>query len=929
MKVYKDHDKQFCISQTDFSEKTCKHFEGAMTQGSGYLHIRASFEEGLKSAPQDEEYMRLPANVTIETPRHPRSKFGTYIPGVTGNHPLLNNEIVNLPYPFMIKPSVDGEELDIDTCKITNHSRYLDMRDGVLYRSFDWETKSGAVITANYKRFISRKNPNIVLWQGEYIANSPCTLRITDSIYSDVKTNGYRHFDVVKSNAGCLKITTDTDVDIEITSKIFSDKAQFKELGNSYIADIELSANETVTVAKICSFSTSRDSENPLITKSNVTDIDNEYALSASEWDKLWNNSKITIDGDDEAQYAVNFSTYHLLRSINTGDSRVAICAKGFAGEAYFGHFFWDTEVYLLPFFLYTNPDLAKNLVEFRTKTLDGARINAKKLGYDGARYPWESSITGEEQCPNWQYADNEVHITADVVFGLWHYFKNTNDTEFLKSALDVFIETSRYWCRRVYRKKDGSVHINGVMGPDEYICFCNDNTYTNYMVKKSFEITLEAIKLLQYEGISNEELQLFKNISDNIVTEKSNGLYMQCKDFEEFEDIDFDKEWQNRSAMFGKCFSQERNYRSKALKQADVLMLPYLFNSFMSKEELKKHFDYYFPITTHDSSLSNIIHSILLSRLGEPDKAYELFKKSTDIDLDANSGGAAEGIHIANCGGIWQSIIFGFAGLGYSYEDAMPTLNPVLPKHWNSVSFPLYFKNEEYNVMITQTEHKITKKDADSILEKIKSKEIQGIIFDLDGVLVSTDQCHYEAWKMLSDEEGIYFDFSINERLRGVSRMESLEIILERASKEYTEEEKTEMASRKNGYYVEKIKQLTPKATLSGALEFVELAKENNIKVAIGSSSKNTKLILNQIGCTDLFDAIADGNDITKSKPDPEVFLLAAKKLGIEPGNCMVVEDADAGVEAAVSAGAYVLAVGSARNNPKANFRLDSLADF
>ncbi len=201
-----------------------------------------------------------------------------------------------------------------------------------------------------------------------------------------------------------------------------------------------------------------------------------------------------------------------------------------------------------------------------------------------------------------------------------------------------------------------------------------------------------------------------------------------------------------------------------------------------------------------------------------------------------------------------------------------------------------------------------------------------KAIIFDLDGVVVSTDNCHYEAWKQLADEEGIYFDRTINERLRGVSRMESLEIVLEKADKAYTEDEKTEMAERKNGYYKEKIKLLDGSAVLDGALEFINKAKNSGVKVAIGSSSKNTIAILNQVGCIEIFDAIADGNDIKNSKPAPDVFLVAAERLGIAPADCMVVEDADAGVEAALAAGMDVLAVGYASQNPKATYHAQGL---
>lgn len=190
----------------------------------------------------------------------------------------------------------------------------------------------------------------------------------------------------------------------------------------------------------------------------------------------------------------------------------------------------------------------------------------------------------------------------------------------------------------------------------------------------------------------------------------------------------------------------------------------------------------------------------------------------------------------------------------------------------------------------------------------------IKAVIFDLDGVIVSTDDCHFEAWKKLADEEGIYFDRKINDRLRGVSRMASLEIVLERAEKAYSDGEKAELAARKNGYYREFIGKLTPKDILSGVMDNLEELKENGIKIAIGSSSRNTPIILKQIGLEGYFDAVSDGNNITKSKPDPEVFLKAAEMLGISPENCLVVEDADAGIEAGRNGGMKTLSVHGAK---------------
>ena len=205
----------------------------------------------------------------------------------------------------------------------------------------------------------------------------------------------------------------------------------------------------------------------------------------------------------------------------------------------------------------------------------------------------------------------------------------------------------------------------------------------------------------------------------------------------------------------------------------------------------------------------------------------------------------------------------------------------------------------------------------------------IKAVIFDLDGVIVSTDDCHYEAWKKMADEEGIYFDKTINNRLRGVSRMESLEIVLERAEKEYSDEEKLQLAERKNGYYKEFITKLTPNDILPGAKENLEELRKNGIKIAIGSSSKNTPVILKQIGLDNYFDAVSDGNNITNSKPDPEVFLKAADMLCIPYSECMIVEDADAGIEAALAGGMHSAAIGNATESQKAEYNLVAFEDL
>jgi beta-phosphoglucomutase len=205
----------------------------------------------------------------------------------------------------------------------------------------------------------------------------------------------------------------------------------------------------------------------------------------------------------------------------------------------------------------------------------------------------------------------------------------------------------------------------------------------------------------------------------------------------------------------------------------------------------------------------------------------------------------------------------------------------------------------------------------------------VTAVIFDLDGVIVTTDEYHFLGWKMLADEEGIHFDREINERCRGVSRMGSLEVVLERSAKSYSPEQKTEMATRKNNYYRKMLERLTPDDILPGVRDCLDELRRLGIKVAVGSSSRNTPVILERIGMAGWFDAVADGNDITRSKPDPEVFLIAARRLETPPGECLVVEDAAAGVEAAIAGGMWCLAVGAAKGHPAAHLHAESMADI
>ncbi len=736
-------DSLWCIEENRFSLDTNKHFEGLFTQGNGYMHVRGSFEEGLRGAAQDEEYMRMPANVTLEQPRHTITKWGTFIPGIVGKHPLLKEEIINLPYFLGMDLVIANEKLDMESSTIKEYKRWLDLRDGCLFRSFIWETENGINFKLSYKRFISMEDKHLCLQQVRIeVLSGEGILDIRCGINSGVRTNGFNHFKEVQpednhSEYICTKTVTDGGNTVLMLSGVnASEDISWSKLTQSqkiYFSGSKLlKSGDCLEVQKVTSVVTDRDFEDGTLTERGQKYLDyffNEgwekiYERHSMAWNKKWITSDIEITGDDEAQLAIRTYIYHLMRANSENDSRVAICAKGYAGEAYFGHYFWDTEINMLPFFIHTNPEAARNLLMYRYNTLNGARKNAIDYGYEGAKYAWEASVTGEEQCPCWQYADHEVHITADIIYAMYHYANATGDIEFIRNfGIDIMVETARYWVQRVDRNKDGHYDLLGVMGPDEYLPVTRNNAFTNRMVKFSLEKTaelLEKIKHKDAEGyleiekrlsLKASEIEKIKEVGKKLILpyDKNSKIVPQSEDFESFADVDFDTIWKDRAKPFGNFISQEKNYRSKALKQADVLELMVLYPDDFTREQLTNAYDYYEPITTHDSSLSASVHGIVAAWMGRMTESEKFLKKVMAIDMSQEKKGAAEGIHIANCGGLWQMIVYGYAGLKNAMWCDEIQLEPHLPEKWTKLEFTLAWHGRRYRVIVTKDKQEVT----------------------------------------------------------------------------------------------------------------------------------------------------------------------------------------------------------------------------
>lgn len=695
------------VVESPFRAEHAKAYEGLFTLGSGYLHVRGSLEEHIAGAPQNLLYTRLPANVTSEKFATTKAKWGTYVPGVFGRHPLLNNEMINLPWFLGIAPSVDGQRLDLERCVIEDYRRELRLDTATLIRTFLWRTASGKTVDVSFERFISAVRPNLCLQQMTLTASAAVRVEVEVGIDADVRTNGYDHFTQVEiGQAGddaltCL-VRTDANEEVGVLTQVTSPGVvcEYKPRGRTVAlrGEAELAPGTKWTLEKRTAVRTSRDLAPrdlaTCLTQARPMSFEELHREHAAAWRARWDKCDVLIEGDPESQLAMRAALYHLLRAHVPGDARVAIDAKGYAGDAYWGRFFWDTEMYLLPFYLYTDPERARTLVDFRVRSLSGARANARRYGYDGARYAWESDGEGNECCPNWQYADHEIHITADVVYGLAHYARAAGGAEYWRGpAAEVAVETARYWLERVDRRpEEEKLSLLGVMGPDEYTPISNNNSYTNRLA--SFALGLAA-EVGETGGASPAERAAFAEAAKRLgVVRAADGvLVLQCEQFERLAEPRFDEFWKDRGKPFGSQVSQERVYRCKCLKQADVLMLMMLFPDEFSDEEVRRAWDYYLPYTTHDSSLSPGAHAIVAARLGRIDDAWRFWLAGRGLDLDVAHGGAAEGVHIANAAAVWQMAVLGFAGLRTAMQGDVLTLQPRLPKAWKRLAFPIVWK--------------------------------------------------------------------------------------------------------------------------------------------------------------------------------------------------------------------------------------------
>ncbi|HME23706.1 MAG TPA: glycosyl hydrolase family 65 protein [Acetobacteraceae bacterium] len=444
-------------------------------------------------------------------------------------------------------------------------------------------------------------------------------------------------------------------------------------------------------------------------------------------WSRRWQSSDVEVHGDPAAQRALRFAGYHLNSAANPNDDRVSIGARALTGDDYHGHVFWDTEIYLLPFYVFTWPEAARALLMYRFRTLDGARAKAARMGWRGALYAWESADSGAEVTPDHVVAPDgqvvevlsgrqEQHISADVAYAVWQYWQATGDDGFLLDAgAEILLETGRFWSSRARPEADGYCHIRGVIGPDEYHENIDDNAFTNVMARWNIRRALDVATLLRERwpeqwaslssrlGLSDGELMQWRTVAETMATglDPKTGLFEQFAGYFSLEDINL-ADYAERTMPMDVVLGRERTQRSQVVKQADVVALLALLPEEFPGETAATNFRYYEPRCGDGSSLSAAMHGLVAARLGDSEMALRYFQQASAVDLADTHVKIAGGVHIAALGGIWQLAVFGFAGLSLQSDGI--ALDPKLPPSWQSLGFGVQWRGRQLQLRIDQT---------------------------------------------------------------------------------------------------------------------------------------------------------------------------------------------------------------------------------
>lgn len=735
MKEYLKH-HEWHIIEEGLDPHTHKISESVFSIGNGRMGQRANFEEEYSGETLQGSYVA-----------------GVYYPDKTrvgwwkNGYPEYFAKVLNAPNWIGIHITIDNQKLDLAKCKVEDFKRILDMKAGLLSRSFAATFPDGKKVRVESKRFCSMARGEVGAIR---YALTPLNFssKITLSLFVDAdvmnKDSNYdeKFWEEVYKEAsqGRALVTAQTKktffhVTTAMRYAIVSEGkhvnidriniAQREKFAGN-IVQIDVQQGKEVEIYKYAAVLSSEnhpkdkmvEHANKILDDAYEAGFDKLFEEHEKVWAHKWEECDITIEGDIAAQQGIRFNIFQLTQTYTGEDERLNIGPKGFTGEKYGGSTYWDTEAYCIPFYLGTaEQKVARNLLIYRYKHLPKAIENAKKLGFkDGAAFYPFVTMNGEECHNEWEITFEEIHRTSAMAYAIRDYINYTGDGHYLvEYGLEVLIGISRFWAQRVNWSTDKTKYvILGVTGPNEYENNVNNNWYTNYLGVWTLKFTQYAV-----DYVKKNDAQRYQEIAakTNFEEEKelakwaeiASKMYFPVDDRRQIflqQDGFLDKELlmvtelKPEDRPINQKWSWDRILRSCFIKQADVLQGLYLFEDDFEKEAIRKNFDFYEPMTVHESSLSPCVHAILASKLGYKERAYEFYLRTARLDLDDYNNDTEEGCHITSMAGTWMSVVKGFGGM--RVKDGVLHFNPFIPEKWKSYSFRLEFRNRVIKLKVT-----------------------------------------------------------------------------------------------------------------------------------------------------------------------------------------------------------------------------------
>jgi maltose phosphorylase len=747
------------VIEEGFDAERVKSSESLFSIGNGAMGQRANFEENYSGNTFQGSYI-----AGIYYPD--KTKVGWWKNG----YPEYFAKVLNAPNWIGINVTVGGENLDLNTCKaVRNFKRELNMKEGWYNRSFEALLQNGIEICVNSRRFLSLEDDQCGYIRYEVTPiNQPTTIIFNSYVDAGVHNEdanweekfweplsvnhqGDQGFVTARTFKTHFNVTTFMSNSAFLAGRqinvdpLVTENTEYVGLSYSVAAE----TGQTATLEKIGGYTVSLNHKTAellteakrVIANASAKGFDQMLAEQALAWSKIWEMSDITIDGDVKAQQGIRFNIFQLNQTYLGKDSRLNIGPKGFTGEKYGGSTYWDTEAYCIPFYMATKDQgVARNLLTYRYNQLDKAIENAAKLGFTNgaALYPMVT-MNGEECHNEWEITFEEIHRNGAIAFAIYNYHRFTGDYSYIpEKGLEVLIAIARFWHQRATWSTDKNQYvILGVTGPNEYENNVNNNWYTNYLAKWCIDYTLAQIQKIKAEypadhtrilsktALGDTELAQWQKVADKMYFPYNEELdvFLQQDGF-------LDKELVKVSNLdpsqrpINQKWSWDRILRSPYIKQADVLQGFYFFEDHFTKDQLRKHFEFYEPFTVHESSLSPCVHSIQAAVLDKMDMAYAFYLRTSRLDLDDYNKEVEEGCHITSMAGTWMSIVEGFGGM--RIKDDTLHFEPKIPQQWKGYSFKINFRNQVLKVLVTPQETSFGLEGENELKVMVNGREVR-----------------------------------------------------------------------------------------------------------------------------------------------------------------------------------------------------------